>query len=105
MIATFNHAFLNCLAEDGIYFIEDLNTSYWESYRTSKYSAMDMVLSLAEMTHKFYVKNHYKNYELDNYKPSYGTPLVSTLVSEVRVFDSAAAIYKKSHYPPLVFRT
>jgi hypothetical protein len=92
VIASFNYAFLHCLADSGIYFIEDLNTSYWSDYRTSKYSAMDMILSLCEMTHQFYCDNSYKDYAIDNYKPHYATPLISTLVSEVRVFDSAAAI-------------
>jgi hypothetical protein len=105
VITTFNYAFLHCLAEGGIYFIEDLNTSYWENYRTSNYSAMDMVLSLSEMTHQFYLENHYQDYNINNYKFHYNAPLVSTILSEVRVFDSAAAIYKKSHYPPLVFTT
>jgi len=105
VITTFNYAFLHCLAEGGIYFIEDLNTSYWENYRTSNYSAMDMVLSLSEMTHQFYLENHYQDYNINNYKFNYNAPLVSTILSEVRVFDSAAAIYKKSHYPPLVFTT
>ncbi len=105
VIATFNYAFLHCLAENGIYFIEDLNTSYWTDYRTSKYSAMDMVLSLCEMTQHFYFANPHQNYVLDNYKNHYISPLINTIVSEVRVFDSAAAIYKKTHYPPLVFQT
>jgi hypothetical protein len=105
VIASFNCAFLHCLAEGGVYFIEDLNTSYWDDYRTSKYSAMDMVLSLCEMMHQFYCDNAYQDYAIDNHKAHYVTPLVSTIVSEVRVFDSAAAIYKKAHYPPLVFHT
>ena len=105
VITTFNYAFLHCLAEGGVYFIEDLNTSYWEGYRTSNYSAMDMVLSLCEMTHQFYFENRHQDFRLDNYKLHYNVPLVSTLLSEIRVFDSAVAIYKKSHYPPLVFST
>jgi 23S rRNA U2552 (ribose-2'-O)-methylase RlmE/FtsJ len=105
VIATFNYAFLHCLAEDGIYFIEDLNTSYWTDYRTSKYSAMDMVLSLSEMMHHFYFENRRNSFLLNDYKSHYSALLVNTLVSEIRIFDSAAAIYKKSHYPPLVFHT
>ena len=105
VIATFNYAFLHCLAEGGIYFIEDLNTSYWKDFRTSEYSAMDMVLSLCEMTHQFYFEHTYHDYMLDSTVHHYATPRINTLVNEVRVFDSAAAIYKKSHYPPLVFHT
>jgi hypothetical protein len=105
VIATFNYAFLHCLADGGVYFIEDLNTSYWKDYRTSKYSAMDMVLSLCEMTHQFYREHSYQDYSIDNYPSHHRTPLINTILSEVRVFDSAAAIYKKSHYPPLVFHT
>ena len=105
VIATFNYAFLHCLAEGGIYFIEDLNTSYWKDYRTSEYSAMDMVLSLCEMTHQFYHEHTYHDYMLDGTAHRYSTPRINTLVNEVRVFDSAAAIYRKSHYPPLVFHT
>jgi hypothetical protein len=105
VIATFNYAFLHCLAEDGIYFIEDLNTSYWADYRTSKYSAMDMVLSLSEMMNHFYFENGRRSFRLDDYKSHFSSPLVSTVVSEVRIFDSAAAIYKKSHYPPLLLHT
>ena len=66
---------------------------------------MDMVLSLSEMTHQFYFENNYKDYLLNNLKDHYSSPRICTLVSEVRVFDSAAAIYKESHYPPLVFHT
>jgi 23S rRNA U2552 (ribose-2'-O)-methylase RlmE/FtsJ len=105
IIATFNYAFLHCLADGGIYFIEDLNTSYWKDYRTSEFSAMDMVLSLCEMTHQFYVEHTYHDYMLDSGVHHYPTPLINTILSEVRVFDSAAAIYRKSHYPPLVFHT
>jgi len=104
VIATFNHAFLHCLAEGGIYFIEDLNTSYWTKYRTSKYSAMDMVLSLCEMTHQFYFDHAYENYSRENQR-EFSSPAVCTWIDEVRVFDSAAAIYKNRCQPPLVFHT
>ena len=79
VIATFNYAFLHSLIDGGIYFIEDLNTSYWADYRTSKYSAMDLVLSLCELTHQFYFENKYSDYALSEYKQHYEIPLVSTL--------------------------
>ena len=105
VVASFNYAFPNCLGANGIYFIEDLNTSYWNNYRTSQYSGMDLVLSLCELMHQFYYENAAKDYSHADYRESYPAPMISTQISEVRVFDAAAAIYKKPVYPPMVYWT
>ena len=105
VIESFNYLFLNCLSKNGVYFIEDLNTSYWEDYRSSKHSGIDMGLSLCELMNHFYIGNKYKNYFRESYPEHFVAPLIATLVSEVRFFDSATAIYKNDVLPPLVFRT
>ena len=104
VIATFNHAFPHSLKDGGIYFIEDLNTSYWRRFRTSRYSAMDLVLSLCEMTHQFYFEHGHGDFKREAQR-EFSIPKICTLIDEVRVFDSAAAIHKCYRPPPLVFHT
>ncbi|MCG8442557.1 MAG: class I SAM-dependent methyltransferase [Caulobacterales bacterium] len=105
VIASFNALFADCLKEGGIYFIEDLETSYWLKYRTSKHSAMDMVLNLCEMMNQVYFENKMRPFSRTHYRKTFRSPRINAMISEVRVFDSAAAIYKRRQYPPLIFHT
>ena len=65
VIASFNILFDRGLDADGRYFAEDLNTSMWKHYRSSKDSSIDLFLSLAELMSTFYYRYGYEEYGRD----------------------------------------
>jgi hypothetical protein len=110
MIASFNHLFSNGLKESGIYFVEDLHANYWQPWRDSRRSFLDMCKELLEHMHAHYQRAPPAAFLID--KPSdqpmaaLEVPLITTMIKEIRVFDSIAAIYKTHReYVPCYLRT
>jgi hypothetical protein len=98
MIASFNYLFAEGLKTSGIYFVEDLHANYWPEWRDSRKSFLDVCKELLEHMHA-----HYQNAPADAFlldKPpdesmaALQVPLITTMIREIRVFDSIVAIYK-----------
>lgn len=105
IIATFNHLYADGLQDDGIYFVEDLHANYWPSWRNSRKSFLDICKTLLEHMHGHYQRGSPGAFLVD--KPSdqpanpLRVPLITTMIKEMRFFDSIVAIYKTkaAHIP------
>jgi hypothetical protein len=105
IIASFNHLFSEGLKSSGIYFVEDLHANYWHPWRDSRKSFLDMCKELLEHMHAHYRSAPPAAFLVD--KPSdqpmaaLEVPLITTMIKEIRVFDSIVAIYKtdREHIP------
>ena len=100
IIASFNHLFIAGLKESGIYFVEDLHANYWLPWRDSRKSFLDVCKELIE-----HMNAHYRSappsaflvaQPSDQPNAEIPVPLITTLIDEMRFFDSIVAIYKKS---------
>jgi hypothetical protein len=98
MIASFNYLFSDGLKESGIYFVEDLHANYWPGWRDTKRSFLDVCKELVEHMHA-----HYQRGAPDLFlvaEPSHQSmeslevPTITTMIREIRFFDSIVAIYK-----------
>ena len=106
VIASFNHLFASGLKDLGIYFVEDLHASYWAEWRNSKKSFLDVCAELIDHMHAHYKIPEPRNIFF-NAKPSDSkiiaieVPKITTMIKEIRFFDSIVAIYKarQAHVP------
>ena len=98
IIGTFNHLFAEGLKDSGIYFVEDLHASYWPGWRDSRNSFIDVCKELVEL-----MNAHYRGLspfailvDTPSAQPmeSLQVPIVTTMIQEIRFFDSIVAIYK-----------
>ena len=98
IIASFNILFGPGLKDSGIYFVEDLHANYWPSWRDSKKSFLDVCKELLEHMHGHYQRGFAGAFLVS--KPSaqpaspLNVPLITTMIREMRFFDSIVAIYK-----------
>jgi hypothetical protein len=105
IIASFNHLYSDGLKDSGIYFVEDLHANYWHPWRDSTRSFLDLCKELLEHMHAHYRSAPPAAFLVDN--PSdqpmaaLEVPLITTMIKEIRVFDSIVAIYKtdREHIP------
>jgi SAM-dependent methyltransferase len=109
IIASFNHLYEHGLKESGIYFVEDLHANYWHPWRDSRSSFLDMCKDLLEHMHAHYQRAAPQAFLID--KPSdqpmatLAVPLITTMIKEIRFFDSIVAIYKgRREYIPYYLR-
>lgn len=109
IIATFNHLFADGLNDAGIYFVEDLHANYWPSWRNTRKSFLDVCKELIEHMHGHYQRGSAGSFLVDN--PSgqpenpLRVPLITTMIKEIRFFDSIVAIYKtKAEHIPYFLR-
>jgi hypothetical protein len=109
MIASFNHLFAGALRDDGIYLVEDLHANYWEGYRDTRRSFLDLCKELMEFMHDHYTSGSLADWlresdsdsESDQF--SLDVPVIATMIKEIRVFDSIVAIQKtRREYLPRV---
>jgi len=105
-IASFNALFDYGLADDGIYFVEDLETSYW-GRKTEQYdldiSFIDFAKSVIDIMHAPYVNHLYPDFVLENsIEKSITVPRLCKLVNQVRFYDSITVFFKKARTPPVV---
>jgi hypothetical protein len=103
-LVTFRKLFDGGLKSPGLFFIEDTCTSLWNEYRVGPHDIFDLVNACSLGMNYFYVKHGYADYTFDKHPAPFSVPRITKLVEEVRVFDSAIAIYKAgpNYYPPLV---
>jgi hypothetical protein len=109
MIASFNFLFPNGLKDSGIYFVEDTHANYWLPWRDSRRSFLDVCKELLE-----YMNAHYQLAPAQLFlsvKPSdqrlesLDVPKITTMIKEMRFFDSVVAIYKaKIEHMPYYLR-
>jgi hypothetical protein len=97
MIASFNSLFADGLNDSGIYFVEDLHANYWPAWRDTRQSFLDLCKELVEHMHAHYRQGSPESFLVA--KPSYQpkaleVPIVTTMIREIRFFDSMVAIYK-----------
>jgi SAM-dependent methyltransferase len=97
IIQSFNSLYATGLKEDGIYFVEDLHANYWPGWRDSANSFLDFCKDLLELMHAHYWKNELPPWfaELNSgMSLALEVPEITTLIKEIRFFDSIVAIYK-----------
>jgi hypothetical protein len=109
MIASFNHLYSKGLKDSGIYFVEDLHANYWHPWRDSRRSFLDMCKEMLEHMHAHYQRTSPAAFLIN--KPSdqpmaaLEVPLITTMIKEIRFFDSIVAIYKtRREYIPYYLR-
>lgn len=98
MIASFNQLYSDGLKESGIYFVEDLHANYWHPWRDSRRSFLDMCKELLEHMHAHYQRAapqaFLTNTPSEQPMAALEVPLITTMIKEIRFFDSIVAIYK-----------
>lgn len=110
IIASFNHLYLDGVKDSGIYFVEDLHANYWHPWRDSRKSFLDVCKELLEQMHAHYRSASPAAFLTDrpSDQPSAAleVPLITTMIKEIRFFDSIVAIYKTHReYVPYYLRT
>ncbi len=104
MIMSFNCLYAAGLKDDGIYLVEDLHANYWLPWRDSANSFLDFCKDLLELMHAHYWKNPLSVWTGQAQSGSVLTvevPAITTMIREIRFFDSIVAIYKtRRPHPP-----
>lgn len=103
-LSSFRAMFDQGLTAPGIYFIEDTCTAFWRDYQTGPSDPFDLAQACALGMNYFYQTYGYADYTDDRHPRPFSVPRITRMVEEVRIFDSAVAIYKAGddYYPPLV---
>jgi hypothetical protein len=104
MIKSFNFLYATGLKDDGIYFVEDLHANYWLPWRDSRNSFLDFCKELLELMHAHYWRNPLPTWTAELHSGSslaVEVPEITTMIKEIRFFDSIVAIYKtrRRHAP------
>lgn len=98
IIESFNHLFGDGLKDSGIYFVEDLHANYWHPWRDSRKSFLDVCKEMLDHMHAHYRGSSPIDLMID--VPSarqtayIEVPRITTMIKEIRFFDSMVAIYK-----------
>jgi hypothetical protein len=98
MIKTFNCLYASGLEDNGIYFVEDLHANYWLPWRDSAKSFIDFCKDLIELMHAHYQQADLSAWRVEAANASrlvLQVPEITTMIGEIRFFDSMVAIYKK----------
>jgi hypothetical protein len=100
IIASFNSLFDSGLKSGGTYFVEDLHANYWTRWRTSRTGFIDMCKDLVEHMHAHYravsPKELFIRRPSDHRMEFIEVPLITTMIREIRFFDSMVAIHKQN---------
>jgi hypothetical protein len=98
MITSFNCLFADGLKESGIYFVEDLHANYWPAWRDTKRSFLDLCKELVEHMHAHYRQGSPALFMVAKAShqsmAAFEVPVITTMIREIRFFDSIVAIYK-----------
>jgi hypothetical protein len=105
MIASFNCLFGVGLKDSGIYFVEDLHANYWPAWRDTTRSFLDVCKELVEHMHAHYQRASPEMFMVakasDQSMAALEVPIITTMIREIRFFDSMVAIYKtRRQYVP-----
>ena len=105
IITSFNHLYADGLKDNGIYFVEDLHANYWHPWRDSKKSFLDVCKEMLEDMNAHYRSSTPEDFL--SHPPSarassaLSVPQITTMIREIRFFDSIVAIYKmRREYVP-----
>jgi hypothetical protein len=103
-IKSFQALFGPGLKASGIYFIEDICTSLWNAYCEGPHDMLDLAHACALGLNDFYYRHDYPDYVREQQPRPFQALRLNRMVEEVRIFDSAVAIYKAAQrrHPPLV---
>ena len=109
IITSFNHLFADGLKDTGIYFVEDLHANYWLPWRDSAQSFLDVCKELIEHMHAHYREAGPTAFFIgkasDQTFESLSVPVITTMIEEIRIFDSIVAIQKtRRNYVPYYLR-
>lgn len=106
LMASFNYLYKDALKDQGIYFIEDTHTAYWQRFRDASVSIQDYAYQAVN-----YINNPYTAYEHDDFLFEEGdknpllVPYITKTLEEVRFFDSIIVFYKNvDKFPPMDIR-
>jgi hypothetical protein len=110
IIASFNHLFADGLKDTGIYFVEDLHANYWHPWRDSRKSFLDVCKELLEHMHAHYRSSTPVDFLTEppsaRATSALDVPRITTMIKEMRFFDSIVAIYKtRREYVPYSLST
>jgi hypothetical protein len=96
IITSFNHLFSDGLKDSGVYFVEDLHANYWFPWRDSRRSFLDLCKELLEHMHAHYLAAPPGAFMVADEQPMLAleVPRITTMIREMRFFDSIAVIYK-----------
>jgi len=98
MITSFNCLFAEGLNESGIYFVEDLHANYWPRWRDTRQSFLDVCKELVEHMHAHYQQGSPELFLVASAShqsmAALEVPIITTMIREIRFFDSIVAIYK-----------
>lgn len=105
MIASFNCLFADGLKESGIHFVEDLHANYWPGWRDTRRSFLDVCKELIEHMHAHYQQGSPESFLVAKAScqsmAALEVPIITTMIREIRFFDSIVAIYKaRRQYVP-----
>jgi len=98
IITSFNHLFAGALKDTGIYFVEDLHANYWHPWRDTRRSFLDVCKEMLEHMHAHYRGSSPIDFLTERpsarHTTSIEVPRITTMIREMRFFDSMVAIYK-----------
>ena len=98
IMITFNYLFSAALKDPGIYFVEDLHANYWPPWRDTRRSFLDLCKELIELMHAHYLQagpnELITQFPSKQERDTLDVPLITTMIKEIRFFDSTVAIYK-----------
>ena len=100
MIDSFNFLFDKGLKDVGMYIVEDTHSNYWKTHRNMRLSFMDLVKHIIDLMHAHYTLGFSEpEFRLgsEKRKTSFKVPRITTMVDEVRFFDSIVIIRKNRH--------
>ena len=105
-IASFNALFDGGLIENGVYFVEDLETSYWGD-RTGQLDLpinfIDFIKGIVDLMHQPYRELDYLGFRIETVAgKTISGPRIAQIVDEVRIFDSVVAVTRRTRMPPVV---
>jgi SAM-dependent methyltransferase len=96
IIVSFNALFLRGLKDGGVYLVEDMHANYWPEWRNSRRTFYDICRELVELMHAHYRELSLREFQLPPSlrMASVDVPLISTLIREIRFFDSMVSVHK-----------
>jgi hypothetical protein len=104
MIGSFNVLFDRALKNSGVYVVEDVNSSFWHSYRDTARSFLDFAKDLVDLMHYHYMDCHSELQFRVGAEEQVGevrVPRITKEIGEIRFFDSIVAISKRQRPLPV----
>lgn len=102
MLASFNFLFLEGLKDEAIYFVEDTHSNYYQGFRNTEFSFLDMAKALVDVMHAHYVEDDEHPSKLHAFAlnhaqrlPLLDVPRITTLLEEIRFHDSIVVFHRK----------